>query len=55
MIWNPGEEGTKSINDLPNDEWSKFICIEPIIIKPKILEPGELYIGELQITLIKNM
>ena len=54
MIWNPGEEGAKFIHDLPKDEWSKFICIEPIIIKPKILEPGELFIGELQITLNKN-
>jgi glucose-6-phosphate 1-epimerase len=51
MIWNPGEEGAKAIQDLPNDDWTKFICIEPIISKPKILEPGELFIGELQIIL----
>ena len=51
MIWNPGEEGAKTIKDLPNDDWTKFICIEPIISKPKILEPGELFIGELQIIL----
>jgi len=49
MIWNPGEEGAKSIKDLPNEDWSKFICIEPIVSKPVLLEPGELFIGELQI------
>ena len=51
MIWNPGEEGAKLIGNLPNDDWSKFICIEPIINTPKTLEPGELFIGELQIIL----
>lgn len=51
MIWNPGQEGASSINDLPNEDYSKFICIEPIINTPKRLAPGELFIGELQIIL----
>jgi glucose-6-phosphate 1-epimerase len=51
MIWNPGQEGASSINDLPNEDYSKFICIEPIINTPKRLESGELFIGELQIIL----
>lgn len=39
MIWNPGETLTKSISDLPNNDWKNFICIEPVIAsKPKILK-----------------
>jgi glucose-6-phosphate 1-epimerase len=51
MVWNPGQQGAINILDLPNEDWAKFICIEPIINSPKLLEPGELFIGELQIIL----
>ena len=50
MIWNPGQKGAASINDLPNEDYSKFICIEPVITNPKTLAPGELFIGELHIS-----
>lgn len=52
MIWNPGKELTKKIPDLPNDDWNKFICIEPIIFNnPKKLNPKEKFIGNLSISL----
>jgi glucose-6-phosphate 1-epimerase len=52
MIWNPGEAEGLKINDLPNDHWDKFICIEPLITNPKTLKPGEIFISELNILLI---
>ena len=55
MIWNPGETLTKSMLDLPNKDWGKFICIEPVIAsKPKLLEPGAIFNGSLNINLIIN-
>ena len=55
MIWNPGETLTKSMLDLPNKDWEKFICIEPVIAsKPKLLEPGAIFNGSLNIDLIIN-
>lgn len=32
MIWNLGKEGAKNINDLPDEDRNKFLCIEPIVI-----------------------
>lgn len=50
MIWNPGKDLSKSINDLPDDDWNKFICIEPIIKKnAMLLKPNETFKGELAV------
>lgn len=54
MIWNPGMDMAKSINDLPDDDWNKFICIEPIIKNNAILlKPNEIFKGELVVELLK--
>jgi glucose-6-phosphate 1-epimerase len=53
MIWNPGQTLAKSIPDLPNKDWEKFICIEPVIAsRPKLLEPGAIFNGTLNIDII---
>jgi len=50
MIWNPGEEGAKALNDLPNEDWCQFLCIEPVVLSnPVILKPHESWIGSLRI------
>ena len=55
MIWNPGQALAKSIPDLPNKDWEKFICIEPVIAsRPKLLKPGAIFDGTLNINLIIN-
>ncbi len=54
MIWNPGMDMAKVMNDLPNDDWNKFICIEPIIKNNAILlKPNEIFEGELVVELSK--
>ena len=55
MVWNPGEAGAKDIYDLPNDDWRKFICVEPLIVSPKNkLKTGENFIGTFTIEKSKN-
>jgi len=54
MIWNPGIDMAKTINDLPDDDWNKFICIEPIIKNNAILlKPNDIFKGELAVELLK--
>jgi glucose-6-phosphate 1-epimerase len=54
MIWNPGKEGAKYINDLPNEDWNMFLCIEPIVQNvPVLLKPQEIFKGEFVIQLLK--
>lgn len=50
MIWNPGQDGAKSIDDLPCEDWAKFICIEPVIVgNPNQLKARESFKGTLKI------
>ena len=50
MIWNPGADGAKSMGDLPDDDWRKFVCIEPVCVdRPVNLEPGEIFTGTFEI------
>ena len=50
MIWNPGKIGVKNIHNLPDKDWDKFICIEPLVSnQPVILDPNQFFNGKLMI------
>jgi len=50
MVWNPGQDGAKEISDLPDEDWKKFVCIEPVCVdRPVVLKPGEVFNGMFQI------
>lgn len=50
MVWNPGEPGAKALADLPDADWQKFVCVEPVrVARPVHLEPGETFTGTLAI------
>jgi glucose-6-phosphate 1-epimerase len=51
MVWNPGSVGASRISDLPDKDWDRFICIEPIILaEPKTLSPGDAFKGEMMVS-----
>lgn len=51
MVWNPGRAGASRISDLPDEDWDKFMCIEPIVLsKPIFLDPGKTFKGQLTIS-----
>lgn len=48
MVWNPGILRAKKIDDLPNSDWDKFICIEPLVNMNSVtLAPNEIFNGDL--------
>lgn len=50
MVWNPGEEGAQQLADLPDADWQRFVCIEPVrVARPVHLGPGELFAGALTV------
>lgn len=50
MVWNPGLDGAKSITDLPDEDWNKFVCIEPVCVdRPVSLRQGEVFQGAFEI------
>lgn len=46
VVWNPGEKKADSLPDLPPLEWSRFVCVEPLLLGPNqegtTLSPGEI-------------
>ncbi len=46
VVWNPGPEAAAQLNDLPNDDWSRFLCVEAARIRQAVeLAPGEDWAG----------
>lgn len=51
MVWNPGKEGAKALEDLPDADWNKFVCVEPVCVdRPVLLKPGEKFVGKFNIS-----
>jgi glucose-6-phosphate 1-epimerase len=56
MVWNPGKEGAKEIYDLPDEQWNRFVCIEPLVVNPpRQLTPGEVFTGTFKIERRSNI
>lgn len=50
MIWNCGQAGAQILTDLPDADWQKFLCIEPVIAsQPVLLAPNAVFDGRLTI------
>lgn len=55
MVWNPRKAGAQALNDLPNDDWQRFVCIEPVrVTRPSVLQPGEGFEGGLSVVVQAN-
>lgn len=50
MVWNPGTAGAQAMKDLPDGDWQRFVCVEPVIVQRAArLEPGERFTGSFRI------
>lgn len=48
VVWNPAVDKTAALPDMPDDDWKKFICLEPAMIDPALTLPkGESYTGRI--------
>ncbi len=51
VAWNPWEDGTKQLADMPADDYLRMICIEPAIaVAPFELSPAERWTGKQRLT-----
>lgn len=50
VLWNPGAADAANLADLGDDEWKRFVCIEPATVDPMPLLPGEFWIGRHSVT-----
>lgn len=53
MVWNPGQQGAVALADLPDGDWQRFVCIEPVLVcRPSRLEPGQTFEGSFRVQLV---
>ncbi|OEZ67769.1 putative glucose-6-phosphate 1-epimerase [Janthinobacterium sp. HH103] len=45
VVWNPGAQDAAALPDLGDDEYQRFICIEPALIQPDLLAAGAEWTG----------
>ena len=52
VVWNPGAQDAAALPDLADDEYQRFICIEPALIQPDTLAAGAEWTGRQRLTFI---
>ena len=40
VVWNPGAADAAALSDMEDEEYRRFVCIEPALLGPQTLEPG---------------
>jgi glucose-6-phosphate 1-epimerase len=46
VVWNPGAVDAAALADMEDDEYRRFVCIEPALLAPRVLEAGGSWRGE---------
>jgi glucose-6-phosphate 1-epimerase len=46
VVWNPGQEDAAALTDLADDEYLRFVCIEPARIHQQALAAGATWTGQ---------
>ncbi|MGK5048357.1 D-hexose-6-phosphate mutarotase [Janthinobacterium sp. GB4P2] len=52
VVWNPGAQDAAALPDLADDEYQRFICIEPALIQPDLLAAGAEWSGRQRLAFI---
>ncbi len=52
VVWNPGAADTAALADMQDDEYQRFVCVEPALIEPVTVLPGGAWHGAHQISIV---
>jgi glucose-6-phosphate 1-epimerase len=50
VVWNPGAADAAALSDMEDEEYRRFVCIEPALLGPQMLEPAGSWRGEYRVT-----
>ncbi|MDB5791862.1 MAG: putative glucose-6-phosphate 1-epimerase [Massilia sp.] len=50
VVWNPGAADAAALADMADQEYRRFVCIEPALLNGPTLQPGEQWRGEYQVS-----
>ena len=52
VVWNPGVQDAAALPDLADDEYQRFLCIEPALIQPDLLAAGAEWVGRQRLAFV---
>ncbi len=52
VVWNPGAADTAALADMQDDEYRRFVCVEPALIEPVTVLPGGAWHGAHRISIV---
>ncbi|MFC5461284.1 D-hexose-6-phosphate mutarotase [Massilia niabensis] len=50
VVWNPGAQDAAALADMADEEYRRFVCIEPALLNGPTLQPGEGWRGEYHVS-----
>ena len=50
VVWNPGAADAAALADMADDEYRRFVCIEPALLEGPLLRPDERWVGEYHVS-----
>ncbi|MEH6434585.1 D-hexose-6-phosphate mutarotase [Massilia sp. DD77] len=50
VVWNPGAADAAALSDMEDEEYRRFVCIEPALLDPHTLAPGQSWEGRYRIS-----
>jgi glucose-6-phosphate 1-epimerase len=50
VVWNPGAEDAAALADMADEEYRRFVCIEPARLEGESLQPGQRWQGEYHVS-----
>ena len=50
VVWNPGAADAAALADMADEEYRRFVCIEPALLDGPTLQPGDSWSGEYHVS-----
>ncbi len=50
VVWNPGADDAAALSDMADEEYRRFVCVEPALLNGPTLQPGERWVGEYHVS-----
>lgn len=50
VVWNPGAADAAALADMEDEEYRRFVCIEPALLDPQPLAPGAAWQGRYRLS-----
>lgn len=55
VVWNPAAEKAAALKDMPDEDWKKFVCLEPAAVFPLVeIEGGRNYVVRVALSIREN-